>query len=280
MPGVWALVLFASGVQAHVTLRNSVTSFVGSAAGKVLPSQTRGPSTRRCCGILCAGRCDEVQREALATQPLDRRSASLAIAIGALVGPAMRPASVLAEDEAGFNEGPLGLKYRDLVSGTGDVPSDGDQLSVCDNFGTCGDLTKQVDDSKLFTFTLGGNEVLQGWNVAILGGQQMPPMKVGGTRNVIIPPSLGYGSQGLGCNAAGGNCQIPPNSELEFTIQLVAIKSKKRALLSANLLSAGLHASASAAALIGLSVGSAAASAVFRICRSALANHEVPLLAA
>lgn len=50
----------------------------------------------------------------------------------------------------------------------------------------------------------------------ILGWQQgIPGMKVGGTRLLIIPPSLGYGAQGAG--------SIKPNETLVFVIELKAV---------------------------------------------------------
>ena len=59
-------------------------------------------------------------------------------------------------------------------------------------------------DAGTYAFRIPGS-VIQGWNEGLLG------MKVGGTRQLIIPPALGYGSQGAG--------QIPPNAVLVFTVQ-------------------------------------------------------------
>jgi FKBP-type peptidyl-prolyl cis-trans isomerase FkpA len=58
------------------------------------------------------------------------------------------------------------------------------------------------------TFPLG--QVIAGWSEGI------PGMKVGGTRRLLIPASLGYGSQGSGST-------IPPNSDLVFDITLTKI---------------------------------------------------------
>ncbi len=61
-----------------------------------------------------------------------------------------------------------------------------------------------------FTFTLGAGQVIKGWDQGIVG------MKVGGKRQLIIPPDMGYGAQGA------GNV-IPPNATLIFQVELVKI---------------------------------------------------------
>ncbi len=60
-----------------------------------------------------------------------------------------------------------------------------------------------------FTFTLGGQEVIQGWDEGV------PGMKVGGVRRLVVPPSLAYGSF--------RNGPIPPNATLVFEIELVGV---------------------------------------------------------
>ena len=62
-----------------------------------------------------------------------------------------------------------------------------------------------------FAFTLGVGQVIAGWD------QGVPGMRVGGKRRLIIPPALGYGSQGAGS-------VIPPNRGLVFDIELVSVQ--------------------------------------------------------
>ncbi len=79
--------------------------------------------------------------------------------------------------------------------------------------GTLTDGTKfdsSRDRNQPFSFTLGENRVIQGWEKGILG------MHVGGQRKLTIPPELGYGSRAVG--------PIPANSTLVFEVELLAIK--------------------------------------------------------
>ena len=94
-----------------------------------------------------------------------------------------------------------GLYYRDIVVGTGATIVAGSKLNVKYS-GALANGT--VFDAGTFAFTIPG-QVIQGWNEGLLG------MKVGGSRQLIIPSSLGYGAQGSG--------PIPPNAVLVFTVQ-------------------------------------------------------------
>lgn len=105
-----------------------------------------------------------------------------------------------------------GLKYEDLVEGNGEAAQAGQLVTVhytgwLEN-GQKFDSSKDRNDP--FRFKLGAGQVIRGWDEGVAG------MKVGGTRKLTIPASLGYGSRG-----AGG--VIPPNATLIFDVELLAV---------------------------------------------------------
>jgi peptidylprolyl isomerase len=51
----------------------------------------------------------------------------------------------------------------------------------------------------------------------------MPAMQVGGTRLLRIPAPLAYGQRGAGCRGPN-NCVIPPDSMLDFVVELKSIR--------------------------------------------------------
>jgi FKBP-type peptidyl-prolyl cis-trans isomerase len=109
------------------------------------------------------------------------------------------------------------LKITDTVVGTGTEAESGDAVSVLYT-GTL-DNGMVFDASSLhgnqpFPFVLGAGQVIQGWDLGVVG------MKVGGTRELTIPPALAYGSQAVG--------NIPPNSTLHFTVKLLSVSSTQQ----------------------------------------------------
>ena len=112
---------------------------------------------------------------------------------------------------------PSGLSYTDEVVGTGPEAKAGQQVSVHYTgwLYEGGKKGKKFDSSKdrgqPFGFPLGGGQVIKGWDEGVAG------MKVGGKRNLVIPPELGYGARG-----AGG--VIPPNATLTFDVELLGVR--------------------------------------------------------
>ena len=111
---------------------------------------------------------------------------------------------------------PSGLKYVDLVVGTGAAVKTGDHVSV-NYVGKLLDGTKfdaSADHGGTFDYVQGVTSLIAGWT------EGTSTMKVGGKRKLIIPPQLGYGMQGAGD-------AVPPNATLIFEIELVAINNPK-----------------------------------------------------
>lgn len=107
---------------------------------------------------------------------------------------------------------PSGLKYTDLVVGTGPSPRAG-QTAVVHYTGTLTDGTKfdsSVDRGQPYSFALGMGGVIKGWDEGVA------TMKVGGKRRLVIPPVLGYGAM--------PRPQIPANSTLLFDVELLDVK--------------------------------------------------------
>jgi FKBP-type peptidyl-prolyl cis-trans isomerase FkpA len=105
-----------------------------------------------------------------------------------------------------------GLKYFDIKPGAGAEAKSGQKVSV-HYTGWLTDGKKfdsSVDRGAPFNFSLGAGMVIKGWDEGVAG------MKVGGKRQLTIPPELGYGDRG-----AGG--VIPPNATLVFDVELLGV---------------------------------------------------------
>ena len=105
------------------------------------------------------------------------------------------------------------LVVRDLKTGDGAEAKSGDQVSV-QYVGVLYDGGKQFDSSwdrgQPFSFQLGSGQVIPGWDQGVAG------MKVGGRRELIVPPDLGYGKQGQPPT-------IPGDATLVFVIDLLSV---------------------------------------------------------
>jgi len=106
-----------------------------------------------------------------------------------------------------------GLKYWEIKKGTGPAAVNGKTVRV-HYTGWLADgkeFDSSLDAGEPIEFVLGSGRVIKGWDEGIAG------MKVGGKRQLRIPPELGYGSRGAGS-------AIPPNATLIFDVQLVGVK--------------------------------------------------------
>ena len=108
---------------------------------------------------------------------------------------------------------PSGLKYTDLVVGTGPSPRPG-QTAVVNYTGTLTSGAKfdsSFDHGQPYPFVVGRGAVIKGWDEGIL------TMKVGGKRRLVVPPALGYAER-------GSPPKIPPNATLIFDVELLDVK--------------------------------------------------------
>jgi FKBP-type peptidyl-prolyl cis-trans isomerase FkpA len=105
-----------------------------------------------------------------------------------------------------------GLQYWDIKIGTGEEAKSGDHVKVhYTGWFTSGKkFDSSVDARQPYSFTLGAANVIKGWDEGVSG------MKVGGKRQLRIPPELAYGEQGY-------KDIIPPNATLIFDVQLLAV---------------------------------------------------------
>src|SRR5271165_5975854 len=106
-----------------------------------------------------------------------------------------------------------GLQYWDIKVGLGPVAKAGDHVKVhYTGWLTTGKkFDSSVDANQPFEFTLGQGDVIKGWDEGVAG------MKVGGKRQLRIPPELAYGETGF-------KTVIPANATLIFDIRLLAVK--------------------------------------------------------
>lgn len=109
---------------------------------------------------------------------------------------------------------PKQLVTKDLKKGSGPTAEAGDEVTVQYvgvNYKTGKEFDSSWSRNEPFPFTLGSSSVIPGWEQGVEG------MKLGGRRELIIPPELAYGP-------AGSPPTIGPNETLIFVVDLLAVK--------------------------------------------------------
>jgi len=162
--------------------------------------------------------------------PLLRRPTALALACAALAlggcgsdeeeqasptpAPAAAPEATKPEVSVPKGKAPKKLQIKDLEPGSGPAAQPGQNVQV-QYVGVSYANGRQFDASwdrgEPFAFQLGAGQVIPGWDQGVAG------MKVGGRRQLVIPPDLAYGKQ-------GSPPAIGPNETLVFVVDLVAIQ--------------------------------------------------------
>jgi FKBP-type peptidyl-prolyl cis-trans isomerase len=126
--------------------------------------------------------------------------------------------AIVAAGQAKMTKTKSGLQYTDMQLGTGDTAKKGDNVTVHYTgwLYIKGQRDKKFDSSvdkgTPFMFKLGAGKVIRGWEEGVEG------MKVGGKRELIIPPNLGYGDQAI-------PGRVPANSTLDFEVELLKVSN-------------------------------------------------------
>ncbi|GFR48789.1 hypothetical protein Agub_g10737 [Astrephomene gubernaculifera] len=181
----------------------------------------RGPIRFVTTSIRASGRSTKLARSSPVSvdqQVASRREALIATTAATLfVVPSALPA--VAADAGALNVSRSGLQWKDVEVGTGPAPAKGSTIR-CHYTGRLTNgavFDSSVERGRPLSFQIGVGQVIKGWDMGILGTEDIPAMKEGGKRLLVIPPELGYGARG-----AGG--VIPPNATLEFDVELLPRK--------------------------------------------------------
>jgi FKBP-type peptidyl-prolyl cis-trans isomerase len=135
-------------------------------------------------------------------------------ASAAVEGEAASPARPTRVDAKAYTVLPGGLKYATLKPGTGRGAED--QQIAIHYTGWLANGTKFdsiTGDDALLMFLLGHGKVIKGWDEGMKG------MKVGETRQIVVPPALGYGARG------NPEKHVPPNATLIYEVELLQMAS-------------------------------------------------------
>lgn len=147
------------------------------------------------------------------TLPFRLRSLSLAVLVVGVT--ACGSSSPLAPDQSN-----IPYSQTDLTLGTGATANPGNTVTVQESAWLYSDTA--VDhkgtqfDNESFPFVLSSGQLIAGFDKGVTG------MQVGGTRRLIIPPSLAYGT--VGSFDQNGKVVVPPNAAVVFDVTLQAVQ--------------------------------------------------------
>ena len=128
--------------------------------------------------------------------------------------PPSTPAATKPEITVPKGKAPKKLVVKDIKEGTGPVAENGSNVQVQYvgvSFANGRQSDASWDRGEPFAFQLGAGQVIPGWDQGVAG------MKVGGRRQLVIPPGLAYGKQ-------GSPPAIGPNETLVFVVDLVGVQ--------------------------------------------------------
>ena len=124
------------------------------------------------------------------------------------------PDELVATDDDGWTVTLSGLKYQDLVEGTGATASSG-KVAVVQYEGKLAESGRVFDSTKgkgSFKFVVGEGSVIPAWDEGV------STMREGGKRKLYCPSRLAYGPAGVGANG-----EIPGGADLLFDVELESV---------------------------------------------------------
>jgi FKBP-type peptidyl-prolyl cis-trans isomerase FkpA len=121
-------------------------------------------------------------------------------------------------DDAAFQAGPGGLRFKDLQLGQGPAAVAGQVATIhfvgwIDEHGARGrEIFNSRSQGQPVSFVIGTDRVMQGWNEGVKG------MKPGGQRLLLVPPSMAWGGRAI-------DGVVPANAAMMFRIELVSLEN-------------------------------------------------------
>ncbi|XP_027191498.1 photosynthetic NDH subunit of lumenal location 4, chloroplastic isoform X2 [Cicer arietinum] len=109
--------------------------------------------------------------------------------------------ATVAEPMCELNYAKSGLGYCDVVEGFGDEAPLGELINIhyTARFADGIVFDSSYKRARPLTMRIGVGKVIRGLDQGILGGEGVPPMRIGGKRKLMIPPLLAYGPEPAGC---------------------------------------------------------------------------------